>query len=153
MPNGDRDDVADRLSRRFDNDEEADEASGEEEQAANAQQPPHEGNASNAGNEENEKSKMNAEAEVSSGNAMHVRNVKSEWTSKSFYLPEFLKDDLKTTYKETDLEFEMERGEELPKTRHYYPLVVALGIERIARMEPQEIKERIEGLEERGEPE
>lgn len=39
MPNGDRDDVADRLSRRFDNDEEADEVSGEEEQAANAQQP------------------------------------------------------------------------------------------------------------------
>lgn len=32
---------------------------------------------------------MNAEAEVSSRNAMHVRNVKSEWTSKSFYLPSF----------------------------------------------------------------
>jgi len=150
MPNGDRDDVADRLSRRFDNDEEANEASGEEEQASNAQQSPHEENASDAGGEVNE---VNSEAEVGAGNAMHVGNVKSEWASKSFYLPEFLKDDLKTTYKETDLEFEMERGEELPKTRHYYPLVVALGIERIARMEPQEIKERIEDLEERGEPE
>lgn len=40
---------------------------------------------------------------------------------KELLPPEFLKDDLKTTYKETDLEFEMERGEELPKTRHYYP--------------------------------
>ncbi|QRY21732.1 hypothetical protein JT689_01620 (plasmid) [Halobacterium sp. GSL-19] len=146
MPNRDRDDVADRLSRRFDN---ADDEESEQE-AGDTEQPAREEHAVASQNETNE---VSAESEVSAGNAMHVENVKSEWASKSFYLPEFLKQDLTRTYKQTDLEHEMELGEGLPKTRYYYPLVVALGIERIESMSPQEVKERSEALEERGEPE
>jgi len=145
MPNGDREDVADRLSKRFDDqedDEETEDAAGTDQQASKDKSA---GQSGPAGNE------VNAGQAGSAENAMHVGNVKEEWESKSFYLPGFLKDDLRTTYKETDLEFETEYGESLPKTRHYYPLVVQLGIERIASMGASELKGCIADLEERGE--
>ncbi|WP_281196076.1 hypothetical protein, partial [Halorubrum sp. F4] len=101
----------------------------------------------NAKNEMNAKSEENAKNEMS---AMRVKNVKESWSATSIYLPEFLDRQLTTTYKHADLGFEEEFGRSLQKTRYYYPLLVALGMERIEQMEAQELQERIEDLEENG---
>lgn len=80
-------------------------------------------------------------------NAMRAKNVKESWSATSIYLPEFLDRQLTTTYKHADLAFEEEFGRSLQKTRYYYPLLVALGMELIEEMEAQELQERIEDLE------
>jgi len=91
-----------------------------------------------------EKTSKNAKNDM---NAMRVKNVKESWSATSVYLPEFLDRQLTTTYKHADLEFEEEFGRSLQKTRYYYPLLVALGMERIEEMEANELQERIEDLE------
>lgn len=80
-------------------------------------------------------------------NAMRAKNVKESWSATSVYLPEFLDRQMTTTYKHADLAFEEEFGRSLQKTRYYYPLLVALGMERIEEMEAKELQERIERLE------
>ncbi|OYR79315.1 hypothetical protein DJ84_18345 [Halorubrum ezzemoulense] len=91
-----------------------------------------------------EKTSKNAKNER---NSMRAKNVKESWSATSVYLPEFLDRQLTTTYKHADLEFEEEFGRSLQKTRYYYPLLVALGMERIEEMGAQELQERIEDLE------
>lgn len=86
-------------------------------------------------------------SDTSSKNSMRAKNVKKAWSATSIYLPEFLDRRLTTTYKHADLMFEEEFGRSLQKTRYYYPLLVALGMERIEEMEAKEIQERIEELE------
>lgn len=130
MGNGDRDEVADRLTRRFEDDEEDGGEDSESTESVQAQQ--------------DKRSKNDKQAQ----NPMHVKNVKDEWPATSVYLPEFLNSSLSTTYKRADLDFEEEFGKSLQKTRYYYPLVVKLGLERIESMEAQDLQERIEGLEE-----
>ncbi|ELY96531.1 hypothetical protein [Natrialba taiwanensis] len=118
------DDVQDRLRQRFDGDED--------------------NSSKKAKNEKASKGEMNGE------NEMFAKNVKKEWRATSIYLPEFLDRSLTTSYKHLDLDFEEEYGHSLQKTRHYYPLVVALGIERLESMDPEEVQERIEALEREG---
>ena len=72
-------------------------------------------------------------------------NVKRDWNVRSVYLDDELDDQLTTAYKRLDLELS-EAGSDLQlkKTRHFYPLVVALGLEQLERMESSEITERLE---------
>lgn len=75
-----------------------------------------------------------------------AKNVKKEWKALSFYLPDELEADLSRTYKRLDWELEADRGISIKKTRHYYPLVVELGLERIEEMDSNELEERIESF-------
>lgn len=72
-------------------------------------------------------------------------NVKRDWNARSFYLPDGLVSELSTAFKRLDLEL-AESGSEmtLKKTRHYYPLVVELGLERIEEMDRDELQDRIQ---------
>ena len=72
-------------------------------------------------------------------------NVKRDGNVRSVYLDDELDGQLTTAYKRLDLELS-EAGVDLQlkKTRHFYPLVVALGLEQLERMESSEITERLE---------
>lgn len=116
MTNG-RDDVSDRMAQRFDNE-------GGDKKAQNEE------------NEENNKSSMNE---------MNVQNVKEEWTGKTLYLPDELNSDLSKVYKQLDLELD-DALNSFRKTRHFYPLLVTVGKERLESMEQDEIIERLEEI-------
>mgnify|MGYP000173215207 CR=1 FL=1 len=72
-------------------------------------------------------------------------NVKRDWNVRSVYLDDELDDQLTTAFKRLDLELS-EAGSDLQlkKTRHFYPLVVALGLEQLERMEVSDITERLD---------
>jgi len=72
-------------------------------------------------------------------------NVKRDWNVRSVYLDDELDDQLTTAFKRLNLELS-EAGSDLQlkKTRHFYPLVVALGLEQLERMEVSEVTERLE---------
>lgn len=148
-----KDDLSERLRGRFDDpsDNQADDVGETDDQEATdttqSEQPSRSMTETTSQNSKNKKSEKNAKNEM---NAMRVKNVKESWSATSIYLPEFLDRQLTTTYKHADLGFEEEFGHSLQKTRYYYPLLVALGMERIEQMEAQELQERIEDLEEKG---
>ena len=79
-------------------------------------------------------------------NAQKAKNVKKAWNATSIYLPDDLDTKLSTTYKRTDLQLSEDAGISFKKTRHYYPVVIALGLERMEHMESKEIMEVMEEL-------
>lgn len=116
------DDLNDRLSRRFDEDKEDE-----------------------ADEEQNGQKSQTSEKDMSSSTSQKAQNIKKEWNVSSFYLPDDLNRELTTAYKRLDLEIEQADAEiDLKKTRHYYPLVVALGLERLEEMEVTEVTEQLE---------
>jgi len=142
-----KDDLSERLRGRFDDPagdqtDDADETDNQEATDATQSEQP-----SRSMPETASKSSKNEENAKSEKNVMRAKNVKESWSATSIYLPEFLDRQLTTTYKHADLAFEEEFGRSLQKTRYYYPLLVALGMERIEEMEAQELQEHIEGLE------
>ena len=120
------DDIDERLSRRFGGDRE-EKSGGDDENA------------------QNEDRSMNDSNEMPEDVDRNPLNVKRDWNARSFYLPDGLDRALSTAYKRLDLGLtEDNAGLTLKKTRHYYPLVVELGLERMERMEQEELMERIE---------
>jgi len=72
-------------------------------------------------------------------------NVKRDWNVRSIYLDDDLDDQLTTAFKRLDLDLSEAGADlQLKKTRHFYPLVVALGLEQLERMEVSDITERLE---------
>lgn len=120
------DDIDERLSRRFGG-EQDDESSDTD------------------GVNENDNRSMNEYNDVNDGDGGKPLNVKRDWNARSFYLPNSLDRELSTAYKRLDLGLAEDNADlTLKKTRHYYPLVVELGLERMERIEREELKERIE---------
>lgn len=116
-------DIDDRLSRRFDDDQDDESDTSEESQ-----------NDMNSGQSEN---KMNSQK---------AQNIKKEWNVRSFYLDDNLDNDLSTAFKRLDLSLsEADTDVDLKKTRHFYPLIVELGLERLEEMDITEVTERVEG--------
>ena len=122
-------DIDDRLSRRFGG-EQNDETSDDSESAQN---------------DENNKTDMNAQNDMTSQNAQKAKNIKKEWNVRSFYLDDNLDGSLSTAFKRLDLDIS-EAGADLnlKKTRHFYPLIVELGLERLESMEVTEVMERLD---------
>jgi len=92
-----------------------------------------------------------AEKEVSSENARNAWNaesVKSAWTGLTVYLPDHLREGLDDEYRRLDYELggEAVNGETLKKDRHFKPLLVALGMERMAGMDRDELMECMERM-------
>lgn len=121
------DEVQDRVAQRFDTDTSSEHSS------------PTERGGAASGNSESESSR-------DEGNAQKAKNVKKAWNATSIYLPDDLNTKLSTTYKRTDLQLSEDTGISFKKTRHYYPIVIALGLERMERMESEEIMEVMEEL-------
>ena len=90
---------------------------------------------------------MSAESSPKSENAWNAENVKDAWTGVTVYLPDHLREALDDEYRRLDYELGGEIGaEDLRKDRHYKPFVMALGMERLASMEEDELTERMERM-------
>lgn len=66
-------------------------------------------------------------------------DVKDEWIGMTIYLPEPLREDLELVFREHSYECKRTADIELKKLRHYYPLVVALGLERLENTSTEDI--------------
>ena len=97
-------------------------------------------------NEENEQSKQNDQKEK---NEVKAKNVKKEWNARSVYLPDGLTDDLELAWNQLKVRF-AEDGQELDlqKTRHFYPLVIRVGIDGVRERRTAELVDLLEDLEE-----
>ncbi len=129
-----RDDATNRIAARFDGE-------GTEKNNKNAK------NAKTSGNAQSAQSDGKADSSGNEKNGGKAKNVKKDWNARSVYLSDDLDRKVSTGYKRLDLELEMEFGETVKKTRHFYPLVFELGLERMEELELQELMERIERME------
>ncbi len=119
-------DLDDRLSRRFDDDSPEDTDNSESESDSD---------------HASSKSQSSRNAQKS----QKPQNVKKEWNVRSVYLDDTLESELTTLFKRLDLELsEAETDLELQKTRHFYPLIVELGLERLEEMDVTEITDKLE---------
>ncbi|MFH5801008.1 hypothetical protein [Haladaptatus sp. CMAA 1911] len=66
-------------------------------------------------------------------------DVKSEWVGITIYLPEQLREELELVFREHSLESKRSTDLDLKKLRHYYPLVVALGLKLLEDTDTKEI--------------
>lgn len=122
--------VRDRLSDRFDDEESSDEQDTQKELDETA----------TAGNDETPNTSMNER------NAWASKNVKKDWNATTIYLPDDLNRAMTTAYKRVDLELSAEFDYSVKKTRHYYPLLIALGMEQLEGMEANEVMEALEEM-------
>lgn len=74
--------------------------------------------------------------------SMGVKSVKKEWDAVNIYLPTEYIDRMDEHFRK----LRYESGDELQKARHYYLLVVTLGLERVEGMELSEVKEELERI-------
>jgi len=120
------DEIDDRLSRRFDDDQDdEDETPSEESQ--------------------NDITSVQSENERKTQASQKAQNIKKEWNVRSFYLDDGLDSNLTTAFKRLDLSLsEADAEVNLKKTRHFYPLIVELGLERLAEMDVTEVTERLD---------
>lgn len=118
------DEIDDRLSKRF---EDSEEETGESDTEAT------------------EIGSQTSETDKSAQASQKAQNIKKEWNVRSFYLDDELNDDLATMFKRLDFELsEADADVDLQKTRHFYPLIVELGLERLEGMDITEVTEQLE---------
>jgi len=72
--------------------------------------------------------------------------VKDEQVGTYLYLPEGQREELRYRYKLLAAEYEREFGEDFEKNRHYYPLVVQYGLDRLESADVTDVKELLDEL-------
>jgi hypothetical protein len=121
------DELDDRLSRRFESSQK-DEAEDQSEKS------------------QNDMSSTSSQKDRNAQTSQKAKSIKEEWNVRSFYLNDDLNDRLSTAFKRLDLDLsESDSDIDLKKTRHFYPLLVELGLERVEEMDVTEVTERLEG--------
>ena len=85
--------------------------------------------------------------ETGDGDETDEQSVKDEQVGTYLYLPEGQRDELRYQYKLLSAEYEREFGDELEKNRHFYPLVVEYGLDRLDGADAQDVQELLDGLE------
>jgi hypothetical protein len=70
---------------------------------------------------------------------VQIDNIKSEWDNLTVYLPEPLRQELEVKYREMSYECMRSHDYELTKLREFYPLVVALGLENVERIDDDDV--------------
>ena len=134
------DEIDDRLSKRFEGSKTADEQQDDSTESSEASQKSQKSQINN-NSQKNKKSQKSQKAQK----AQKAQNVKKEWNVRSIYLDDDLDRQLLTAFKRLDLELsEAETDINLKKTRHFYPLLVELGLERLESMDLTEVTERLE---------
>ena len=119
-------DLDDRLSRRFDDDSPEDNDNSESES-------------------DSDHASSKSQSSRNSQKSQKPQNVKKEWNVRSIYLDDTLESELTTMFKRLDLELsEADTDVELQKTRHFYPLIIELGLERLEEMDVTEITDQLE---------
>lgn len=131
MDNDESSNVRDRISARF------------EDENTDSKRSEIEGNAKKSNNARNKKASSSSSTSM---NATKSKNVKEDWNATTIYLPDKLDREFSTAYKRADLELSEVSDRSLKKTRHYYPLIVALGLERLESMDSNEVMEELDKL-------
>ena len=112
------DEIDDRLSKRFEGDEDM---------------------------HSDEDTDMSSQRDRNKQTSQNAQNIKKEWNVRSFYLNDDLDDELTTAFKRLDLDLDSaETNIDLKKTRHFYPLIVKLGLERLEELDVTEVTEQLE---------
>lgn len=120
--------VADRMSRRFEDDEGSESAEDTE-------------------NTETSEQSESPDPAGSTENEERVQNVKEEWNGTYVYLPDEIDEPLDAEFDRLVYECGRDLGWKPKKNRHYYPLVVTDGIESIREMDAAAFHGRLEELE------
>lgn len=66
--------------------------------------------------------------------------VTDQWVGTTIYLPESLRDELDLVFRKLNFERKAAADAELKKLKHYYPLVVQLGLERMETLDTEEVE-------------
>ena len=74
------------------------------------------------------------------------QSVKERQTGTYMYLPDAQVKDLRRVYNVIKAEYEYEYDLPFEKNRHFYPLVVQFGLERLQEMDPATVRDRLEDL-------
>ncbi|MFC6723791.1 hypothetical protein ACFQE1_05235 [Halobium palmae] len=119
--------VADRMSRRFEDDESS-------ERSENAD-----------GSDPSDRSESSGPSD-NAGNAPRVQNVKEEWNGTYVYLPDEIDEPLDAEFDRLVYECGRDLSWKPKKNRHYYPLVVTDGIESIREMDAEAFHDRLRQL-------
>ncbi|MFC4360421.1 hypothetical protein ACFO0N_20945 [Halobium salinum] len=122
--------VADRMSRRFAGDE--DDADAER--------------ADGSDDGENAEHDEHGEDDQRGERSRNVRNVKEEWNGTYVYLPDDIDGPLDAEFDRLVYECGRDLDWKPKKNRHYYPVVVADGIETVSEMDPEAFAARLEEL-------
>ena len=72
--------------------------------------------------------------------------IKEQQTGTYMYLPDTQVQQLRRQYNVIKAEYEFEYGEEFEKNRHFYPLVVQYGLDRLDGLDVSEIRALLEEL-------
>jgi len=96
--------------------------------------------------ERDEQSKQSQTSKPSKTGETDKTTVKDEQVGTYLYLPEAQKQEMGLQYKILSAEYEREFGEELEKNRHFYPLVVQHGLDRLHGLDGSDIRELLEQL-------
>jgi hypothetical protein len=70
-------------------------------------------------------------------------SVKDEQTPTYMYLPHEVRRDLDRAYAMLKADYEYEFDESFEKNRHFYPLVVSLGLEAMADLDAEGVRDRL----------
>lgn len=119
------DDIRNRYASRFKDEDEDDRDDGADEDNGSA------GNDMRDQNEENV------------GSVWNAGNVKQDWKGWTIYLPEPFLDDVRDESKLLDVRLDRD----VKMDRHFKPLLIALGKERLESMEDEEVMEFMERME------
>lgn len=75
-----------------------------------------------------------------------VKHVQKEWEHRNFYIPEELDDALESVRAEMADSISGEFGGQMAVTRHFYPVMIQLGLARIKDLSPAEFAEQVETI-------
>ena len=77
------------------------------------------------------------------GDSKHS-NVKKDQVGTYMYLPENQHQELSRQFNLLKAEYEYEYNEEFEKNRHFYPLVIEYGLDRLESFDASEIQEKLD---------
>lgn len=80
------------------------------------------------------------------GDGDRTRPVKEQQVGTYMYLPESQVKRLNRQYNVLKAEYEFEYSEEFEKNRHFYPLVVQYGLERLDELDTEQVRARLQQM-------
>lgn len=78
--------------------------------------------------------------------APRVKHVQKEWEHRNFYVPKELDDRLERTREEMSDEIERTFGGQMAVTRHFYPVMIQLGLQQIRNLSASEFAQAVESI-------
>ncbi len=75
-----------------------------------------------------------------------VKHVQKEWDHRNFYVPEALDEALESVRTEIAESVEQEFGGQMAVTRHFYPVMIKLGLAQLTDLSPAEFAAEVETI-------